>query len=110
MFACFGSIGFVWAAAWYRWFRDEPAEHPSVRRPSSRYITEGRGDAGHHDVDAHTLRALAGNVSAWALCLGYFSNSYGSYFVMTWLPTYLAERRGFTRRLAGALFGACRCC
>ena len=39
-------------------------------------------------------------MSAWALCLGYFSNSYGSYFVMTWLPTYLAERRGFT---AGSL-------
>jgi ACS family glucarate transporter-like MFS transporter len=100
VFACFGLTGFVWAAAWYRWFRDEPADHPSVQPAELAHITAGRGDAGRHDMDAHTLRALAGSVSAWALCLGYFSNSYGSYFVMTWLPTYLAERRGFT---AGSL-------
>ena len=100
VFACFGLTGFVWAAAWFRWFRDEPAEHPQVGQAELAVITEGRGQAGSHDVDGHTLRALAGSVSAWALCLGYFSNSYGSYFVMTWLPTYLAERRGFT---AGSL-------
>lgn len=100
VFVCFGLVGFVWAAAWYRWFRDEPSQHPSVEPAELALITEGRGDAGRHDMDSHTLHALAGSVSAWALCLGYFSNSYGSYFVMTWLPTYLAERRGFT---AGSL-------
>jgi ACS family glucarate transporter-like MFS transporter len=100
VFACFGLTGFVWAAAWFRWFRDEPADHPQVGPTELALITEGRGQAGRHDLDGHTLRALAGSVSAWALCLGYFSNSYGSYFVMTWLPTYLAERRGFT---AGSL-------
>ncbi len=100
VFACFGLVGFVWAAAWYRWFRDEPAEHPAVGPAELALITAGRGDAARHGVDGHTLRALAVSPSAWALCLGYFSNSYGSYFVMTWLPTYLAERRGFT---AGSL-------
>jgi ACS family glucarate transporter-like MFS transporter len=100
VFVCFGLIGFVWAAAWYRWFRDEPAEHPQVGPAELAVITAGRGVAHGHDVDRHTLRALAASPSAWALCLGYFSNSYGSYFVMTWLPTYLAERRGFT---AGSL-------
>jgi MFS family permease len=29
MFAVFGSVGFIWALAWYRWFRDTP---PSTRR------------------------------------------------------------------------------
>jgi len=100
VFACFGAIGFVWAAAWYRWFRDEPAEHPSVGPAELALITAGRGRADDHGVDGHTLSALARSSSAWALCLGYFSNSYGSYFVFTWLPTYLAERRGFT---AGSL-------
>jgi cyanate permease len=100
VFACFGLTGFAWAFAWYRWFRDEPADHPQVGAAELALITGGRGQAGRHDVDGRTLRALAGSVSAWALCLGYFSNSYGSYFVMTWLPTYLAERRGFT---AGSL-------
>jgi ACS family glucarate transporter-like MFS transporter len=100
VFACFGVVGFVWAAAWYRWFRDEPAEHPAVGAAELALITQNRGRADHHDASGDTLRALASSPSAWALCLGYFSNSYGSYFVMTWLPTYLAERRGFQ---AGAL-------
>jgi MFS family permease len=100
VFACFGLVGFVWAAAWYRWFRDEPSEHPAVGAAERELIASQRGAAGGHGLDAHTLGALAASPSAWALCLGYFSNSYGSYFVMTWLPTYLAERRGFS---AGSL-------
>lgn len=100
VFVAFGAVGLVWAAAWYRWFRDDPAGHPAVGAAEAAFIAGGRGDAARHDLDGRTLRALAGSTSAWALCLGYFSNSYGSYFVMTWLPTYLAERRGFT---AGSL-------
>jgi MFS transporter, ACS family, glucarate transporter len=100
VFLCFGVVGFAWAAAWYRWFRDEPSQHPSVSPEELAEITAGRGAAASHDVDRHSLGALARSSSAWALCLGYFSNSYGSYFVMTWLPTYLAEQRGFA---AGSL-------
>lgn len=113
VFAAFGSIGFLWAFAWFRWFRDDPSEHPQVGPEELAFITGGRRpgsgnragshdgrDADTHHADARVLRALATNSSAWALCLGYFSNSYGSYFVMTWLPTYLAEQRGFQ---AGAL-------
>ena len=41
----------------------------------------------------------------WFLCLAYFSNSYGSYFVMTWLPTYLAEQRGFQKEALSLFAG-----
>jgi len=108
VFACFGSIGFIWAAAWYWWFRDDPAEHPRVSPEELALIVEGRvapesqhaSQHANHHAGAQTFLTLASNRSAWALCLSYFSNSYGSYFAMTWLPAYLAERRGFQ---AGAL-------
>src|SRR5262245_31113976 len=29
-FFVFGAVGVVWAAAWYRWFRDSPAEQPGI--------------------------------------------------------------------------------
>ena len=32
----------------------------------------------------------------WLLCWGYFSLSYGWYFYITWLPTYLREARGLS--------------
>ena len=41
VFVCFGLVGFVWAAAWYRWFRDEPAEHPAVGPAELAVITAG---------------------------------------------------------------------
>ena len=25
----FGVLGLVWAAAWFAWYRDRPAEHPA---------------------------------------------------------------------------------
>src|SRR5262249_30981956 len=47
LFALFGSIGFVWAIAWYRWFRDSPAEHPAVGAPERQTIESGlAADAG----------------------------------------------------------------
>lgn len=105
VFVCFGSIGFLWAFCWYRWYRDDPADHPQVRPEELTLITRGRTHQEGHHRNAKTLRKLAGDRSAWALCLSYFSNSYGSYFVMTWLPTYLAEQRGFEKGALAAFSG-----
>src|SRR5689334_20599119 len=30
IFFCFGTIGLVWVAIWYAWFRDDPSMHPGV--------------------------------------------------------------------------------
>lgn len=95
VFAACGVVGLVWAFAWYRWFRDEPSDHPQVSAQERAFIAANRGEDQHHHASAGVLQRFAADPSAWALCLGYFSNSYGSYFVMTWLPTYLAEARGF---------------
>lgn len=95
VFVACGSVGLVWAFGWYRWFRDEPADHPRIGAEELAFIVGNRGEDSHHHVSVSVLRRFAANPSAWALCLGYFSNSYGSYFVMTWLPTYLVEARGF---------------
>jgi MFS transporter, ACS family, glucarate transporter len=95
VFFCVGSIGFIWAAAWYWWFRDDPAQHPQVTPEELALIVQRRKVDENEHPDAHSIGALASNPSAWALCLAYFSNSWGSYFAMTWLPAYLSEGRGF---------------
>jgi MFS transporter, ACS family, glucarate transporter len=97
IFAVCGAVGFVWAATWFRWFRDEPRDHPGVNATEADLIEAGRRVSTHQHGGADAWRALARSSSVWLLCLAYFSNSYGSYFVMTWLPTYLAEQRGFQK-------------
>jgi ACS family glucarate transporter-like MFS transporter len=95
IFAACGAVGFVWAAAWFRWFRDEPRDHASVNAAEAELIEAGRRVSTHEHAGGEAWRAIVGSSTVWFLCLAYFSNSYGSYFVMTWLPTYLAEQRGF---------------
>ncbi|MES1164410.1 MAG: MFS transporter, partial [Verrucomicrobiota bacterium] len=43
LFAAFGSLGFVWAFVWYRWFRDSPSEHPEVGAVERETIERGYG-------------------------------------------------------------------
>ena len=41
------ATGFVWAAAWWLWFRDDPAAHPSITRAELDLIAAGRGPPPH---------------------------------------------------------------
>jgi ACS family glucarate transporter-like MFS transporter len=104
LFVLFGSIGFVWSFAWYRWFRDSPAEHPDVGASERETIARGlAADAGHALGRTEWKRLLA-NRTVVCLCLMYFTQGFGGAFYVTWLPTYLATR-GLSGIIAGILAG-----
>lgn len=100
-FAVFGSVGLVWAIGWWRWFRDDPADHPAVNPAELRLIVTGRGEIPHHESVPWGL--LLRNRTLLALCLMYGAAVYGWYFYVTWLPTYLLRARGFTLSQVGWL-------
>ena len=104
LFALFGSLGFVWSLAWYRWFRDAPAEHPSVGDAERVLIESGLGADTGQAIDATDWRRLLGNRTVACLCLMYFTQAFGGTFYVTWLPTYLASR-GLVGMTAGILAG-----
>ena len=105
LFVLFGSIGFVWAAVWWTWFRDEPADHPAVNALERKYIESGRTPSSSHRLDLATLNRVLSDRSLVALCLMYFTQAYGFYFNITWLPTYLARTRGLTTERLGLIAG-----
>jgi ACS family glucarate transporter-like MFS transporter len=91
-FYMFGLLGVFWAAAWYTWFRDSPAEKTGVS------LTELREIAGAPPTPAHSfpwrvaLRSEAVvAVMATAFCYVYVSN-----FFQTWFHTFLVKGRGFS--------------
>ena len=104
LFAIFGSVGFVWSAAWYRWFRDTPGEHPAANEEERAYIAAGCG-VRQLSRGATDWGGLLGNGSVVALCLMYFTQSYGFNFYVTWLPSYLRTVRGFSGWTLGLLAG-----
>ncbi len=105
VFVVFGLVGFVWAVAWWRWFRDEPSDHPAVSPQELDLILKGRGPQTRHDLSMGRWRGLFANRNVAALCAMYFTNGYGFYFYITWLPTYLEKERGFSAGMLGIFAG-----
>jgi sugar phosphate permease len=102
-FPIFGSVGVLWAAAWFWWFRDDPARHRGVNEAELALIGAREPGTPHPPVP---WGALVGGRGVLALCAMYFSAIYGWYFYITWLPSYLLRARGFDLQAAGWLSSA----
>ncbi len=95
-FVALGVLGLAWAVLWLTWFRDDPANHPSVNAAELAEIRSGRS----HDIPlAMDWRELLSPTLLF-ICLMYFCGAYALYFNLTWLPLYLREARGFTAQQA----------
>ncbi len=105
IFVIFGLVGFVWAASWYWWFRDDPSEHSSVNAEELHHIQGGRMIEAPHAMHLSEFAGVLANKNIIFLCLMYFTQTYGFYFYITWLPSYLEKARGFTGMKSGFLAG-----
>lgn len=103
IFVAFGLIGFVWVAAWWRWFRDDPEEHPAVNAAERDLILAGRPAVAPLLRGWPFWRRLLSQRSIIALCVMYVPNCVTFYFCITWLATYLRERHHFEKTELGFL-------
>ena len=88
-FVLFGALGVAWAIFFFRWFRDNPREHPAVNAGELALLGGSeRNVAAHGKVPWGTF---VSNPTVWLLWAQYFAMSYGWYFYITWMPTYLNE-------------------
>ncbi len=91
VFWIFAVLGLVWAAGWMAWYHNSPEEHPAISRSELAYIQAGRGQRTESQPVPWGL--LVRNRNVWALCAMYSGYTWGLYFYLTWLPTYLEEGR-----------------
>lgn len=98
MFIIFSVVGLVWAAFWYFWYRDNPAEYQKkwggINQAEMDLINGGKSNTKKSPKLAFSKLFRSKNM--WALCLAYFCYCYTVWIYFTWLPTYLVEARGFT--------------
>jgi MFS family permease len=102
-FELFGLLGLVWAIAFFRWFRDDPRTHPKVNAEELALMPPPRQSAIAHGPTPWA--ELASSSAVWLLGLQYVALSYGWYFYITWLPTYLREARGTGLKMGAILAG-----
>jgi MFS family permease len=129
-FVAFSVLGVVWAAAFYLWFRDDPAEHPGTNAAERVLIATGRSTLASHSTGETPVppksetpvlpgghassplgvehppipwRAILSNRNIWLLGTLQTCSSFLSYMFMGWYPTYLEKGRGVEQLETGSL-------
>jgi MFS transporter, ACS family, glucarate transporter len=120
-FICCGSLGLIWAAAWYWYYRDSPDEHRSVNALEREQIRSALALArdGKSSQGVPWKRILR-SPQMWILSSMYFCYAYNLSVYLVWFPKYLNDHRGFNLRqmgfyasllllagTAGDIFGGC---
>lgn len=107
-FYLFGSIGFIWALFFWWWFRDYPAERYSAGDATPPRSSQPAAVTQERSRLSVPWKRLLANRSVWLLCLQYACLSYGFWFYLTWLPTYIREQFGLEQadRYVAALLAA----
>jgi MFS family permease len=102
-FELFGLLGIVWALLFYRWFRDQPSEHPAVNQAELAMLPPARDTAAAHG--GVPWSRIFSRPSVWLLSVQYMCLAYGWWFYINWLPSYLREARGATLTMGALLSG-----
>jgi sugar phosphate permease len=101
-FVCCGSLGLIWSAVWYWYYRDTPDEHSSVNAEEHALIRSSlelaRGGKSTQSVPwKHILRSP----QMWILSSMYFCYAYNISVYLVWFPKYLNAHRGFNLQQMG---------
>jgi len=89
-FFVFGTVGMLWAVAFFLWYRDNPRLHPKTNSAERALLAENDHLAGGHG-NVPWGRFLASRTT-WLIWFQYFCFSYAWYFYITWFPTYLRAK------------------
>ena len=100
-FAVFGLVGLIWCGICAFWYRDDPADHPSVNSAELRLISVGSAP-GPKAGERVPWKILLLNPTMIALFCSYFASGFGFQFFVTWLPTYFMREHGLSLQQSGA--------
>ena len=107
-FAVLGLPGLVWAAAFYYWFRDDPAEHPAVNESERQLLAASQHAATENPQVPWSITLRQANL--WLLGGIIACCSFTTYLFFSWYPTYLKQGRGIdadtTSGFAGLVLAA----
>ena len=100
-FFAFGVVGLIWAAAWYWYYRDTPAEHSSVNAAERTCIETTLGGPRSARTRTVPWRRILNSSTLWTLSLMYFCYAYCISVYLDWFPKYLNDHRGFDLKHMG---------
>jgi len=101
-FLVFGLIGGAWCGLFVKTYRDDPARHPDATSADLEYVRLNLNSPGAIKNGGPTpWKAMLRSGNLWSIFGMYSATSYGFWFLLTWLPTYLIQQHGVSLDRAG---------
>lgn len=100
-FGVFGILGLFWAALWFWYYRDTPAEHAGVNQAELELIQSRLGASRSPTTRSVPWRMILASRTLWTLSLMYFCYAYCISVYLDWFPKYLNDHRGFNLKQMG---------
>jgi MFS family permease len=104
-FFVFGLAGLAWAAVWYWYYRDTPAEHVAVNAAERNLIETSLGGPRSARTRSVPWRRILRSGTLWTLSAMYFCYAYCISVYLDWFPKYLNDHRGFDLKRMGFYAG-----
>ncbi|KAL3693921.1 hypothetical protein R1sor_007572 [Riccia sorocarpa] len=99
VFISFGSMGAIWFTVWQRLAYSSPAEHPSISEEETKLIL--KDNKPRDPLAKIPWRLLLSKAPVWALIVCHFCHNWGTFILLTWMPTYYNQVLGFNLMESG---------
>lgn len=86
VFYSFGSLGTIWFATWQRNAQSSPLEDLEIRPEEKEFIL--RNSELKEPVKTIPWKLLLSKAPVWALIICHFCHNWGTFILLTWMPTY----------------------
>ncbi|NP_001130577.1 Probable anion transporter 4, chloroplastic-like [Zea mays] len=101
VFYAFGSLGTVWFALWQSKAHSSPDDDPELSKAEKRHILGG--SALKEPVTSIPWRLILSKAPVWALIISHFCHNWGTFILLTWMPTYYNQVLKFNLTESGLL-------
>ncbi|KAK6920109.1 Major facilitator superfamily [Dillenia turbinata] len=86
VFYVFGSLGSVWMLLWLNKAYSSPKEDPDLSLKEKRLILGG--GISKEPVTVIPWKLILSKAPVWALIISHFCHNWGTFILLTWMPTY----------------------
>ncbi|KAI4328802.1 hypothetical protein L6164_021129 [Bauhinia variegata] len=101
VFYAFGSLGSIWFALWWGKAYSSPKEDPELSVEEESLILGG--SISKEPVSVIPWKLILSKAPVWALIISHFCHNWGTFILLTWMPTYYNQVLKFNLTESGLL-------
>ncbi|KAI4371556.1 hypothetical protein MLD38_019776 [Melastoma candidum] len=101
VFYTFGSLGSIWFALWQQKAHSSPKEDPELSESEKKVILGG--NISKEPVTVIPWKLILSKAPVWALIISHFCHNWGTFILLTWMPTYYNQVLKFNLTESGLL-------